>query len=278
MKRIINCLSVLFLFAFTFVYTEKASDIIKEHDNIMIKIKSNKENYYIDKIEPVIKNDTIIPGKNGKSVNVEKSYQKMKLKGVYSDENLVFNEILVTNSIDNCKDKYIINGNESKKALSIIYEIKDNNNLNKIMKLLDKYELKITFFIDGVWLEKNRNKFYEIINANHEVGSVGYNYTYDASSYVWVDNVIKIATNDDANYCLKKDDKSLEICKNRNNYTLSPIVINMNPFITTKDKLKKGAILYYKDTNIFVEEFELILKYIRSKKYEILTIGKLLEE
>ena len=278
MIRLVRSLSIIILFVLTFIYTEKASYVIKEHDHIMIEIKENAESNYFPKIEAIIKNDTIIPGIHGKKVNIEKSYEKMKLIGVYNDEYLVFDRILVINSLDKCKDKYIISGNTSKKALSIIYEINDNKNLNKILKLIKKYNIKISFFIDGVWLENNRDKFYEIIDEGYEFGSVGYNGMYDDSSYIWVDNVIKIATNSNKSYCLEKDTESLNICKNINNYTLRPIIINKNPFISTKNNLNNGAILYYKDSESFINEFEIIIKYLNSKEYEILTVSKLLEE
>ena len=55
MIRLVRSLSIIILFVLTFIYTEKASYVIKEHDHIMIEIKENAESNYFPKIEAIIK-------------------------------------------------------------------------------------------------------------------------------------------------------------------------------------------------------------------------------
>lgn len=279
MKRFFYHFGLIVLFIGSFVYTEKTISAVKELDNIMIEIRNNSWKYRKYKIEAIIDEDNnIIPGINGRLVNIEKSYQKMRSIGVYNEKYLIFDEEKVINSLDMCKDKYIKLGNPSKGAVSLIFEVKRKENLNKVLDVLRKYNINVTFFIDGKWLEENRDDFYKIISLKHDVGSIGYNYDYKNSSYSWLDNVIKIATGNDKNYCIKVDEDALEICKSRNNFTINPIVIDNSPFINTKKIIESGSIIYFKDNSFIVEELELIIKYINSKNYKILTISELIKE
>ncbi len=72
--KIIKYLGLFLLICFTFFYTEKVVNVINNNDELMIDIKDRAINYEIEAIDAVIDNDTIIPGKYGKMVNIDKSY------------------------------------------------------------------------------------------------------------------------------------------------------------------------------------------------------------
>ena len=90
MKKIFSKIGLFGLVLFSFFYTHKTVTVLKENDDIMIKIKENLNDYNIYSINSVIKGDTIIPGIKGKIVNIDKSYENMKKIGIYNSNYLVY--------------------------------------------------------------------------------------------------------------------------------------------------------------------------------------------
>ena len=86
MKRIIKFTGLLTLILFSFFYTDKVVEVIRENDKLMIELEQVSDNYKVNAINGIISGDTIKPGINGKKVNIEKSYKQMKEKGIF-DEN-----------------------------------------------------------------------------------------------------------------------------------------------------------------------------------------------
>ena len=74
MKKFFEIIGILTLMVGSFVYTEKVGTTAKLSDTLLTEIKSKKDGYKENAIEPIIKDDTIIPGINGKEVDVDKSY------------------------------------------------------------------------------------------------------------------------------------------------------------------------------------------------------------
>lgn len=121
MKKILPLLIIII----SFIYTKSLVSVVKNYDDIMIKIKQEKHKYYIKPIEAIIENDTIIPGIKGKEVDINKTYSKMKRYGKYEESLIVLKDIEVKNHID--KDKYIISGNKNKNMVTLIFDKKVDN-------------------------------------------------------------------------------------------------------------------------------------------------------
>ena len=85
MKNIVKSIGLITLICFSFFYTEKVIDVVSEQDDIMIKIKEVKDNYKIDSVDATISENTIVPGINGREVDIEKSYQNMKQIGIFNE-------------------------------------------------------------------------------------------------------------------------------------------------------------------------------------------------
>ena len=79
----------------------------------------------------------------------------------------------------------------------------------------EKENAEATFFIDGNWLEKNRNKFLELIDHQYTIGNYSYQGNYQHESFVWVDTIIKKVGGQKNSYCLvfDEDEKAINICK-----------------------------------------------------------------
>ena len=85
MKKFFEYIGLLTLIGFSFFYTERTTSVVKELDDIMIKIKAEAPNYYKKVEEAIIKDNTIIPGISGREVDINSSYSKMRKLGVFND-------------------------------------------------------------------------------------------------------------------------------------------------------------------------------------------------
>lgn len=270
-------IGLLSLACFSFFITEKTTLVFENVDNIMIEIKENYKNYNIDSKDAIIENNTIIPGIYGRVVNIKKSYKKMKKYGYYNEDMYVYDYKKPNISLNDNIDKYIISGNRSNRYISLIF--KTSNNLDNILKIIDKYNLKVTFFINSNFFENNNNLVIELIKRGHIIGNLSNNLDYSDSSFGWMDTIIKSLTNQKQGYCYYTDNiNSIDYCVNYKNYTLKPIEIKNNLLNEVKNNLKNGAMLSFEINNKLTKELDSIINYIKSKGYEIVNIDKLLNE
>ena len=71
MEKYIYRISIIILSIFSFYYTNKMVDFLREKDPIMQEIKKTKDKYTINSKDAVIVDDNIISGKKGKKVIVK---------------------------------------------------------------------------------------------------------------------------------------------------------------------------------------------------------------
>lgn len=281
MKNFFQVIGIISLLCFSFIYTEKTVTVVKEFDDIMIEIKKVNESYTVSAVDAVILDNTIVPGLNGSEIDVEKSYSKMKRYGKFNEKLLEYKSITPNISLSNNTDKYVIGGNESKNMVSILFLVQLNDSVDKILDILSEKKIKATFFVDGNWSEKNNDKLIEIVNEGHEIGNLGYNYSYMSSSFSWLDNRIKKISGQKYGYCYSVEDnnEALSICSMNSNYTIRPsITVNDNPTITIKEKLRAGDLIAIDVTDELEKELPVILTFINSKGYKIATLGEHLQE
>ena len=93
-------------------------NIINQKDPLMIKIESLKEEYEVEPVNAMLDHDTIIPGINGRQIDVLKSYEEMKSSGIFREELLVYKDLYPSSLLSNNKDKYIIKGNNKENKVS----------------------------------------------------------------------------------------------------------------------------------------------------------------
>ena len=280
MKNFFQIIGIITLTIGSFIYTEKVTIASKESDTLLTEIKSKKDGYKENAIEPIIKDGTIIPGLNGIEVDVNKSYNEMKKVGYFEDKLLVYKTLKVENSLDKNKDKYIISGNNSKKNITLIFKTKTKN-LEQIINTLNKKQIKSTFFIESTYLEKNQKQIINLINNGNTVGNLSKNEDYKDSDFIWMKTIITNIGPQIYNYCYtEKPNKTiLKTCEIQNSFTIMPTaIIKKNPFINIKKKLKPGTIISLEVTEELENELELIINYITNKGYVVTSLEKLLEE
>lgn len=264
MKKIINGLLLIFLTCFSFYYTDKVINVINASDPIMVEIIDVKSSYDVLPVNAILVDDTVIPGVNGREIDVNKSYENMKLSGIFREDALIFKYLYPSNSLKNNIDKYIVRGNGSKKEVSILYVL----NTNYIDKIKDIEN--ITIFIN--------HKDINITNINilktNEIYTYGNGGVYSDEVLTSDNAVISRIANNKSRYCLVKDKNSsvLEVCNKNDMYVVLPNIIGN--YYSVKNNLSNGSIILLEN----LKDIDTIIKYIKSKGYDIVTLSNLLSE
>ncbi len=279
MKKTFEAIGFLSLILFTFFYTSKITTVIKENDDLLKQIKEIENQYKIDPVNATINNNTIIAGVSGSEIDIKESYKKMKKINSFNSNLLVYKKVKPEISVLDYYDKYIIKSNKS--AVSLLFLIEKDDEINDILEILDKYKVKATFYTDGNWFENNNEKIIELIKLGHTVGNLGYNYNYKENGISWMNTIVTNIGKQKYTYCYTEtiDEEILNICKNNKSYIIKPnIIVKNNPLITIKSNLEKGSIISLKINNNTITELPLIIEYINSRNLNIINLEELLDE
>ncbi len=280
-NKIFKIIIVLLLGIFSFYYTDKVIDFIRETDPIMKKIKKESNNYKVSATNAKIKGNKITPGINGKEVDYKSSYSKMKRYGTYNESLTVFKDTTPTISIEDYYDKYISEGNGIKNDVSLVFVVKNGDDVSDILSTLNSTGAVATFFVDGLWLENNEGVVNSIKEAGHELEILSYDNRYEELYFSSSLNLLNRITNIKPKYCFAKYDSKevLELCSKLELHTIVPTIITGNyPFNDVKKKLSKGAIISF-DTNSSTKiELPTVINYIKQKGYMVSTLNNLLSE
>ena len=281
MKKFFQMVGILTLMVGSFIYTEKVGTTAKLTDTLLTEIKSKKDGYKENAIEPIINEDTIIPGINGKEVDVNKSYEAMSKIGYFNDKLLVYKPLKVENTLDKNKDKYVINGNNTKMDVTLLFKVGNNNDITNIIKLLEVKKVKATFFIESKYLEKHHNQIIKLVQNGHTIGNLSNNEDYEDSDFIWMKTIITNIGPQIYNYCYteKPNKKILKICSIQNSITIMPqIIIKNKPYLNIKKRILPGSIISLDANSELNSQIEVILNYITSKGYNIKSLEELLKE
>lgn len=281
MKKIYQILIVLLLSLASFFYTEKVIDFIREKDPIMKNIKEYDKKNKIDAVNAVIDKNKITPGVSGKKVDYNKSFQKMKKYGTYNESLTVFEEVAPTISIDDYYDKYISEGSGINNDVSLVFEVKNGDNINNIINILKENNTIATFFVDGLWLENNQTLVSEMASLGHEIEILNYDNKYQELYFSSSLNLLNSITNLKPKYCYARYDNKevLELCEKLELHTIIPTIITGNyPYNDVVKKVHKGSIIGFSVTSSVEIELSTIINYLKQKGYTIDTLDILLSE
>ena len=280
-KPYLTVIGICLLTVFSFYYTNKLIEFSKSKDPIMIEIMKNKDDYNKLSIDALINNNYITPCSEGLEVDVDKSYTKMKKLGKYNDNLYVYDVVKPTISIKDNYNKFVINGNTTKKEVSLIFKVNDLKNIENINKILFNNNVSATFFIDGNIKDDDINILKILDESNNYFGNLGYNKKYSIKTIKYTNALLDRIDDDNHNYCyVEKDDINvLKTCSEVKMYTIKPMVVsNIFPFTYIKQNLENGKI-FSLDTNSYtLKQLDLIIKYVRQKGYDFVTLEEILNE
>lgn len=255
LKNIFKYLGLFGIALCSFYYTEQVALYVKNKNPLMQEIKEKKESLYVGSTDSVLIEDLyIIPGLNGKEVNVNKSFSNMKEYEMFSYDALIFNQIIPSVSLEKNKERIIIRGNSKKEEVSLIFE--SNNYLANTL-LEKKYQVNI--LLNKETYDPN----YEMIN--------------NATNEKTYSNIDKYLTKNklNKNLCYVKTSPSKN-CKNK--YLFKPsLTINHSNLSTTLNKIEAGEIILVEDS-VTLSELELLIKQIENKNLKIVPLSILIDE
>lgn len=280
-KPYLTVIGICLLTVFSFYYTNKLIEFSKSKDPIMIEIMKNKDDYNKLSIDALINNNYIIPGSEGLEVDVDKSYTKMKKLGKYNDNLYVYDVVKPTISIKDNYNKFVINGNTTKKEVSLVFKADDLKNIENINKILFNNNVSATFFIDGNIKDDDINILKILDESNNYFGNLGYNKKYSIKTIKYTNALLDRIDDDNHNYCyVEKDDINvLKTCSEVKMYTIKPMVVsNIFPFTYIKQNLENGKIFSLDTNNYTLKQLDLIIKYVRQKGYDFVTLEEILNE
>lgn len=265
----IKYLGLFLLIIFTFFYTDKVLSVINSKDDIMVEIKEQAKYYATNYVDAIIVDNTIIPGINGKEVNINGSYNNMKSGKIYNSELLKYKVIYPIYSIKDNFDKFIIKGNNKKNNVSIIYIL--NNNIDVFLNNVDQRYV-INIFINYSYLENNINNISKL--SNYEIYNYGDNGKYTQENILLGNNIINNKAKNNGIYCLStnKDIDTLKTCSNNKVWTIVPSI--NGGYLDVKNNIENGSIILINN----LSELNIITNYLTNKGFNIVGLSKLLSE
>ena len=93
-------------------------------------------------------------------------------------------------------DKAVYRGNVEQPNVALMFNVYSGTEyVESILKTLENYDVKATFFIGGIWASRNNATLKLISEKGHEIGSHGY-FHKDAEKLTYAQNVEEIKTTD----------------------------------------------------------------------------------
>ena len=280
-KKILSFIGAATIISLSIIISEKTTTVVKNIDTLMTEIKQKQQEYITLPINATIKNNTIIPGINGKKIDIQETYNEMRKIGKFNDRYIRYQQIKPEITIENNYDKYIISGNKQKNSVTIVFLLYKDENIETIKQILKKTNTKATFFIDIQWLEQNKQQLKELIDLGNTIGNLNANNDYQNIEFAIINNIIKKETTQTHYYCYSKteNEQTLNKCKKNRHYTIIPnITIKTDPLKEIKKQINPGTIIELPINDRTNNELELIINYINSKGYSIQNLEEHLSE
>lgn len=256
MKNLFKYIGLMTILIMGFYYTEKMSNIVIKNSSLVKEINANSKEYNIEPVSAIIEDEYIIPGLNGYSVNVLKSYNNMRFLDTFNSYYLEYDKVIPNISLENNKDKIIKQGNSNKNGIALI--IKDNID---IIKYSTEKKIKISRLVDHHTFDKNVS--YEQINNDYE-------------EYYKVETMLN-NNNVNKNLCYVNDN-IMDLCKKNKKYLIEPsMILNNYNLASIKDKIKAGNIIYIND-NVNLVDYKILVRQIYYQDLAILYLSELISE
>lgn len=278
-KKIINGIIGVFLLLFSFYYTDLSINLIRQNDPIMKEIKKSNKKFYIKSVNAKIDGNKIIPGRNGREVDLNKSFSKMKRYGSFNENLTVFKSIKPVISTDDYYDKYITSGGGDDLEIALVFTINNNIDPTNIINILNSKGIKSTFFIDGLWLENNMDKV-ELMK-NYELELLSYDNKYSEIYFSSSLNRLSSITGRNNLYCFSDYDNKevINLCSKYKLHTIIPTIkVGNYLYNDVVHKVRFSDIVWVPINTTSEIELGVSIDYLISKGYNFVFLRDLLSE
>ncbi|PYI50419.1 polysaccharide deacetylase family protein [Paenibacillus flagellatus] len=118
-----------------------------------------------------------IPGYNGLEVDVEKTWKLAQQRSAGSDIPFVYTEVSPAVRLEDLGAHPIYKGNPNKPMVALMINVAWGNEfIGPMLDVLDKENVRATFFFDGSWLSKNIETAAVIRDKGHEMSNHAYSH------------------------------------------------------------------------------------------------------
>ena len=144
------------------------------YEKIKAYAKTHNEAPVDAKVDPVWK---AIPGYNGRAVDVGATYKEMSAGKKFVASQVVFREVPPKTHLKDLPPNPIFKGNPKKNMVALMINVAwGNEYIPQMLKILNQYHVKATFFLDGSWVKKNPKLALMIIEEGHAIGNHAYSH------------------------------------------------------------------------------------------------------
>lgn len=243
--KFVKYVFLLFFMLFSFYFTEKISNFVLERNNLYQEIDRKKNKFNIESTSAVINDDYLIPGLNGRVVDVKNSFYNMRNIKKFNPYYLIYKDTYPKKSSSNYFNKIIKKGNKLKNSIALVVEYDV-----KTISYLNKYKISVLVNLE----EYNRNSRYEQINN-------------DFQNYNRLDNMInKYSKNTNICFVTKSN---LKFCRKNNKILVEPTkILDNGSYYKIVNNIESGDIILIKK-NTKLEHISIIIKNILFKDYNI---------
>ncbi|MDY0408199.1 polysaccharide deacetylase family protein [Virgibacillus soli] len=278
----------------SFVEVVNAEDpLFKEIKNKSDQYKEEPTDAYIDRVWKKT------PGRNGRKVNINKSYELMKGSGNFDEKKLVFDQVNPETSLEDLPAAPIYRGHPDKDMVAFLINVSwGTEHIPTILKTLKANEVKATFFIEGKWAKENVEYVKMIAEEGHSLGNHAYNHPDMAhlnneeieKQIVQTNEIIKAITGETPKWFAPPSgsftDQVVKVAHEHQMQTILWTVDTIDwkkPSVSVMmnrvmNKVHPGATILMHPTPPVAQGMDQMIKEILRKGYKIGTIDKLLSE
>ena len=271
----------------------KKQSLMEKIEEVADDYKEKAEDAYIDNVWKKT------PGRNGKKVNIKKSYENMEEIGRFDEELLVFDYIEPEVSLEDLPASPIYRGHPDKEMVAFIINVSwGTEYLPSILKTLNEHHVKATFFIEGQWAKENNNTVNMIAEQGHLIGNHAFNHPDMANmtskqikeQITKTNDILEAIIGDRPKWFAPPsgsfNDKVVQIAHEEGMETILWTVDTIdwqNPSVSVmmnrvKDKIHPGATILMHPTSSVAQGLDRLITEIKQRDYRIHTIEELLDE
>lgn len=191
---------------------------------------------------------------------------------------------------------YSVETDEKKVALTFDAAWGDDYTLG-ILDILDKHDIKGTFFLVGFWVDKHPEHVKEISNRGHEIGNHSTNHPY--MTQISDDEVVKeLKTTSDKIEELTGnrpvlfrppfgdyDDRVINLCRENGYYVIQWDVdsldwkeLGVQPVVdrVTRNVRNGSIVLFHNNAKYILEFLPIVVERLKEEGYEFVTVSELI--
>ena len=269
MQKYLKYIGFIGICLFSFYYTEKIALYVRNKNPIIQSLNEVSEELYVNAEDCELVSDIyIIPGLNGKEVNVNGSYNNMKDYNEFIEDKIIYNQVKPDNSLDSNKDRIIIRGNKLKNSVSLIF-----NDINDLTRYMNQMKYKVNVLIKNEEYDIN----YELINSSKNEKTYKNIYSYLSKNKINKKLcLVNVGRMEFIYFLFLVNDEIPSTCKDKYLFK-SSLTINHSNFSTNINNIRSGEIILV-ENSLTLAELNILVNKIKSQGLNIVPLSNLISE